>query len=98
MRAGVKGCANTAALSGRGASLMAFWMAAGAPAVPASPAPLAPSAMPRSSARRAMSISVPGVSSRSASAGSRLCPPESQRGLSAAANFPNAARSEAARA
>jgi hypothetical protein len=45
-----------------------------------------------------MSISVPGVSSRSASAGSRLCPPESQRGLSAAANFPNAARSEAARA
>jgi hypothetical protein len=43
MRSGVNGCANTLAPSGRSASLMAFMMAAGAPAVPASPAPFAPS-------------------------------------------------------
>src|SRR5438128_2610520 len=40
---GVKGIRVTRALKGMSASLMAFITAAGAPAVPASPTPLAPS-------------------------------------------------------
>src|SRR5207247_10919326 len=42
-RCGVKGIAVTRAPSGASASLIAFMTAAGAPAVPASPTPLAPS-------------------------------------------------------
>jgi putative ABC transport system substrate-binding protein len=43
IRCGVAGCAVTRALNGRSASLIAFITAAGEPAVPASPAPFAPS-------------------------------------------------------
>ena len=43
IRSGVNGCTVTRAPSGAGASLIAFITAAGAPAVPASPAPFAPS-------------------------------------------------------
>src|SRR5882762_5151998 len=43
IRSGVKGIAVTRAPSGASASLMAFITAAGAPAVPASPTPFAPS-------------------------------------------------------
>src|SRR5947207_6918663 len=43
IRSGVNGICVTRALSGASASLMAFMIAPGAPAVPASPTPLAPS-------------------------------------------------------